>query len=424
MADIYQAISRTVIGLLIDEPFFAHLLGSIPREISDRTQTVGLELNSFGPRLLINEQYYLKTLRSESQRRAVIKHEALHVAFSHFCRGAGTQIKDLLDIASDLVVNQFVRASSLPNDAVTLATFPQLKLKPNDTLENYYTALSKHYTPDMSQSGESSNRRGAGGTSAGDAEGSDKGRKGTGGKKGKRKSEATEETLRKTLQQSRHGDHQYWGTADKATAYAVEDLLIRARQRTPIKDWGTIPGPIGDLINMILEQRKPQVDWKRQLRLFGASSRRTRVVHTIRRVSKRYGTRPGIKIKRFQKLLVAIDTSGSIDTDALELFFSEVRGMWRNGAEVMVVECDCDVQRIYSYRGNTPDVISGGGGTDFDPVFQYAKSNRNLQFDGIIYLTDGYAETPTVRPTCRVLWVITPDGTKENIAYGPAIELT
>ena len=46
MADIYQAISRTVIGLLIDEPFFAHLLGSIPREISDSTQTVGLELNS------------------------------------------------------------------------------------------------------------------------------------------------------------------------------------------------------------------------------------------------------------------------------------------------------------------------------------------------------------------------------------------
>ena len=419
MADIYQAISRTVIGLLIDEPFFAHLLGSIPREISDRTQTVGLELTSFGPRLLINEQYYLKTLRSESQRRAVIKHEALHVAFSHFCRGSGTQIKDLLDIAADLVVNQFVRASSLPDDAVTLATFPELQLKPNDTLENYYAALSKHYTPDMSQSMQSTPGAGTGAEAD-----SGEGGEGMRAQQGDRQSGAIAQTLYRVLQQPRHGDHQYWGTADKATTYAVENLLIRARERTPVKDWGTIPGPIGDLISMILEQRKPQVDWKRQLRLFGASSRRTRVVHTIRRVSKRYGTRPGIKIKRFQKLLVAIDTSGSIDTDALELFFSEVRGMWRNGAEVMVVECDCDVQRIYPYRGHTPDVISGGGGTDFDSVFQYARSNRHLQFDGIIYLTDGYAETPTIRPTCRVLWVITPDGTKENIAYGPAIELT
>ena len=68
MPDIHEAVSRTIIDLLINEPFFAHLLGSIPREVSDKTETVGLELNSFGPRLLINEQYFLKTLRSKKQR--------------------------------------------------------------------------------------------------------------------------------------------------------------------------------------------------------------------------------------------------------------------------------------------------------------------------------------------------------------------
>ncbi|MEO2021470.1 MAG: VWA-like domain-containing protein, partial [Pirellulaceae bacterium] len=244
------------------------------------------------------------------------------------------------------------------------------------------------------------------------------------GKPGKEKKEtAAAGALRKALQQQRHGDHQHWGTADTATTYAVENLLIRARDRTPVKDWGSIPGMIGDLIAMILQQRKPQVDWRRRLRLFGASSRRTRIVHTIKRVSKRYGTRPGIKVKRFQKLLVALDTSGSIDIDALELFFSEVRGMWRNGAEVTVIECDCEVQRVYPYRGTTPEAISGGGGTDFNPVFEYAKSNRQLQFDGIVYLTDGYAAEPTIKPPCRVLWVLTPDGTKESLAFGAAIEL-
>ena len=149
MPDIYEAVSRTIIGLLIDEPFFAHLLGSIPREVSDRTETVGLELNSFGPRLLINKEYFLKTLRSEKQRSAVIKHEALHVAFSHCCRRSDKHIKDVFDVAADLVVNQFVRESTLPEDAVTLSSFAALGLKPDDTLENYYAALMKHYSSDM-----------------------------------------------------------------------------------------------------------------------------------------------------------------------------------------------------------------------------------------------------------------------------------
>jgi predicted metal-dependent peptidase len=432
MPDIHESISRTIIGLLIEEPFFAHLLGGIPREVSDRTETVGLELNSFGPRLLINEEYFLKTIRSEKQRSALIKHEALHVAFSHCCRRSDKHIKEVFDIAADLVVNQFVRESSLPEGSIILDSLAVLKLKPNDTLENYYAALMAHYSPDMSsedQDGDGQGGDGQGGDGQSedgqseDDQGEDD--QGGGSQSGgtKKKESASAAALRKAMQQ-RNGDHQHWGAADTATSYAVENLLIRARDRTPVKDWGTIPGTIADLIAMILTQRKPQVDWRRRLRLFGASSRRTRVVHTIKRVSKRYGTRPGIKIKRFQKILVALDTSGSIDVDALELFFSEVRGMWRNGADVTVIECDCAVQRVYPYRGKTPDEFGGGGGTDFNPVMQYVRDNRQLQFDGIVYLTDGYAEKPTVSPTCRLLWVITPDGTTEYLAFGDNIQLT
>ena len=99
--------------------------------------------------------------------------------------------------------------------------------------------------------------------------------------------------------------------------------------------------------------RRHAGSWRRHLRLFAASSRRTRVVNTIKRVSKRYGTRPGIKIKRFQKILVSLATSGSIDIDALELFFGEVHGIWRNGADITVIECACLVPRVYPYRGKT-----------------------------------------------------------------------
>jgi predicted metal-dependent peptidase len=428
MPDIYESVSRTIIGLLIDEPFFAHLLGSIPREISDKTETIGLELQTFGPKLLINENYFLKELRTEKKRRGAIKHEALHIAFSHFMRRADQQVHAVFDIAADLVVNQHLKLSEMADDAVTLACFPELRLKPEQTLQYYYDALIAHYVKQEDHQGTGSSEESQASMSENAASGQPGTDQNTDGETSIDSQDdgnlsATSRAIQQLTESQGGGSHEHWGQADQATEYAVENLILRARDRTPVKQWGTIPGGIGQLIDMILQGRKPQVDWKRQLRLFGASSRRTRVVHTIKRVSKRYGTRPGIKIQRFQKLLVAIDTSGSIDMDALELFFGEIRGMWRNGAEITVIECDCEVGRTYPFRGQTPTGLSGGGGTAFDPVFQYVRERRQERFDGIIYLTDGYAARPQVRPPCRVLWVITPDGSDEATAYGPAIHL-
>ena len=133
----------------------------------------------------------------------------------------------------------------------------------------------------------------------------------------------------------------------------VDRMIIQARDRTPVKDRGSIPGGIQSLINTIIEKRNPQIDWKRALKIFSSTSRKTRIYHTIKRVSKRFGTRPGIKIKRFQKLAVAIDTSGSINIDDFNDFFAEIHSMWRFGAEIDVIECDAKVQKKYPYRANT-----------------------------------------------------------------------
>ena len=47
-----------------------------------------------------------------------------------------------------------------------------------------------------------------------------------------------------------------------------------------------------------------------------------------------------------------------------------------------------------------------------------------MQFDGAIYLTDGWAPEPVIRPPCKLIWVITPDGqTGEHLKYGRAIQL-
>ena len=123
-------------------------------------------------------------------------------------------------------------------------------------------------------------------------------------------------------------------------------------------------------------------------------------------------------------MAVVIDTSGSISMDQLELFSAEIHGIWRSGADVHIIECDARVQRTYSYKGKALDNVQGGGGTSFDPAFEWLKNMRNGRFDACIYLTDGMASAPVVRPRCPVMWVLTDQfSSTKNLKFGRIITL-
>ena len=528
MKDIHDEVSRCIIQMLLKEPFFAHLLTGIVRNISKEIPTAAVGLRGTNINLFVNENFFLKELTTTSSRVAVIKHETLHLMFKHIFRMDIHEHDPMLfNYAADLVVNQFIGSWDLPDSAVTLATFPDLGLEPDQTVDWYYKKLaglanemrkqSRHFKFDQesgSSGGHAAEARKAAdsideSTSLDDAikaaeKAADEAGKcaksavpGTSSdennledakdaadeainKAQKKLEEAKSDMNKDDYDRSKqklddlkkqvndlkpqgkprlssdwsntsapqsagnlekmygiptHSDHSIWGVQGEggglessAHATAAESeldrMIVQARDRTPVKDRGTIPGKINEMIKAIIEKRKPKVDWRRALHIFSASSRRTKVVHTMKRVSKRYGTRPGIKIKRFQKMAVAIDTSGSVTDDQLSIFFSEIHGMWRNGAEVEIIECDAAIQRHYPYRGKLPEFVSGRGGTAFDPVFEFLRKNRQMQFDGCIYFTDGYAPEPEIRPPCKLFWLITPDGrVGEHLKYGRAIKL-
>ena len=431
MKNIHDEVSRCIIQMLLKEPFFAHLLSGIVRNISKEIPTAAVGLRGSNINLFVNENFFLKELTTTSSRVAVIKHETLHLMFKHIFRMDIHKHDPLLfNYAADIVVNQFIGSWDLPDSAVTLATFPDLGLEEDQSVDWYYKKLAglanemrkKSNKFDFNKNGEGQNREGqAPQQSASDW----------------RKTSASQSAgnLEKMYGTPSHSDHSTWGIQKDASGLessaqagsaesSLDRMIIQARDRTPIKDRGTIPGRINDMINAIIEKRKPKVDWRRALRIFATTSRRTRVVHTMKRVSKRYGTRPGIKIKRYQKIAVAIDTSGSVSDEQLSIFFSEVHGMWRNGAEVEIIECDAAIQRHYAYRGKVPEFVAGRGGTVFDPVFEFLRKNRQMQFDGCIYLTDGYASEPEIRPPCKLIWIITPDGNAgDHLKYGRVIKL-
>jgi predicted metal-dependent peptidase len=227
----------------------------------------------------------------------------------------------------------------------------------------------------------------------------------------------------------KRGDDGGWhdgqdGIAAAAGRYAVGSLLIRARDRMLPHQWGSLPAGLLSELASILAERQPKLDWKRVVRIFCASSARSRIRHTMKRISKRYGTRPGIKVQRLQRLLVAVDTSFSIDQEMVEAFFAEIHAAWKAGATVHIVECDAEVQRDYKYAGKPPQETAGGGGTLFEPVFRWMQDQA--QFDGLLYLTDGYGPAPTTRPRCKLLWVIVggdESAEDDRLPFGPSVHL-
>lgn len=388
---IDDEISRASFDLLLKEPFYAHVLAGMPRVISEDLETIGLKWNGQQVQLTVNPEWFCNKLGA-THRKVSLKHEILHLVFRHLFRPAD-RFAPLYSIAADLVVNQLLHPLKPLVGWPTLEMFPELGLQPDQTVEVYYAALAELFRK-MQQKGYRK----------GHDESSDDLSKAI-------ESSKSAKALAALLRgRGKRGDDAGWydgrdGIIAAAGRYAVGSLLIRAKERMPPHQWGSLPAALLSELNLILAERQPKLDWKRVVRIFCASSGCTKIRHTIKRLSKRYGTRPGIKVQRLQRLLLAIDTSASIDQEMIQAFFAEVHGAWKAGATVHVVECDAEVQRDYRYNGRLPTFVAGGGGTEFEPVFRWMLDQP--KFDGCIYLTDGCGPAPTTRPRCKLLWLIT-----------------
>lgn len=419
---IDNELSRCINQLLLKEPFYAHILGGTVRVISDEIDTAAVGIRNKLIVLLVNEEFFLKSLTTTSGRVAVLKHETLHLVFRHLFREPKPNHR-LMNIAADIVVNQYIGGWDLPEDAVTLRTFPDLDLTPGESLEYYYKKLDDLLKETDNDSENQNNKSKSGGNKKkGKSNNADdnKMQEGSGS--------TSADILRKLLGQSWHSDHSLWTDKNDPDAghleHSLKGKLVEIAARTPSKSYGNLPGEILRQLDIAREDLKPKVNWKRQIRQFAGTSGRSRIYHTMKRVSKRYGTRPGIRIIRYRKLAVVVDTSGSISNDILKLFFNEITHIHKNGADLVIIECDAAVQQIIPFRKNLKFNIKGGGGTDYDPAFQYLRENRNKNFDGCIYLTDGYAPEPKIKPPCRLLYVITPNGNRGNhLTFGRSIKI-
>lgn len=205
--------------------------------------------------------------------------------------------------------------------------------------------------------------------------------------------------------------HERWDETaqDEMITEQIKDILRQARDLCG-KNYGDIPGEVVDEIELNFKHQKPEVPWQRQLRLFVATLEDNELYWTTKRKSKRFHTVPGIKKQDKLNLAVAIDTSGSVDTEELKKFLIEINAIFTNGAAVTVIECDAAIGRVYKYNGKFDGKVTGRGGTDIEPPLKYAEG----KFDGIVYFTDFYA--PIIQKKYKIpsVWVLSNCGFADN----------
>ena len=191
---------------------------------------------------------------------------------------------------------------------------------------------------------------------------------------------------------------------------AMEELnsLIKDYAARGEKSWGSLEGHLKD---QILASLNAKIDYRKVLKNFRASILSEKKHLTRFKPSRRFGFEyMGFKREFTTKLLLAIDTSGSITNQNLKNFYGVINKFFKYGIEsIDVLNFDCELQGepVSFKKRQTSFTISGRGGTDFQPVFDYAKDHP--EYDGVIILTDGYANHPQKKTgtKARFVWVLT-----------------
>lgn len=106
------------------------------------------------------------------------------------------------------------------------------------------------------------------------------------------------------------------------------------------------------------------------------------------------------------RLAVALDISGSIDPRWFEQFFREIevlRGLLP--VQLRLFTCDNRIHLDRPMQGAvTVPPFTGGGGTDFRPVFARLAGDAGL--DALIYCTDLMGDYPASPPHFPVFWLV------------------
>ena len=223
--------------------------------------------------------------------------------------------------------------------------------------------------------------------------------------------------------------------ADAGASLWEEDKLMSEKVNHEIEtaqrcnQWGSLSGDLKALIESTLISKQ---NFRAILSQFRASILSTKRHLTRMRPNRRYGfDAMGSQYAYSTRLLVAVDVSGSVPDEDIKKFLAVINRFFKQGIEsIDVIEFDSKIttEKPIALKQATGSIrVSGRGGTNFQPAIDFYYEHE--EYDGLVFLTDGYAAVPKLPDDKRhkpLAWILTTNGgNEENLKpFGPVVRIT
>lgn len=353
-------IERAYKKLLIENPFYGLFLLGLSKVIDKSVNTACVRRKGINCELVINPDYW--ETQDEVQQMNLLQHEVYHIVFQHMFLYNSFSNKEVLGLATDCEVDSYL--TNLDDSWVVPSLW---NLPDKKGTKFYYEEILKKMS-----------------------------------------------SKQQNKQQTKD-DHSKWKKDFNECSNAEKQLIqnqingqIKVAAEQTIKMQGTIPAELKVLVDELFKPKPRVFDWKSYFRRMLGSIYDINIRKTRRKESIRFPESAGIKHKKKVSILVAVDTSGSVNNEELKDFFSEITYIYKTGARITILECDADISANYEYTGKWTGKIHGRGGTNFQPVIDYYRKNKK-DYAALVYFTDGECSIPSNVPR-DTIWVITSAG--------------
>ena len=358
-----QARERLVtarIGLLLRQSFFGNLATRMQLVNADEWCSTAA---TDGLKFYYNSKFIMMLKPKEVE--FLVGHEVLHVVYDHMGR-RGTRDPQIWNIADDYAVNADLKRHKVGQFITTVPCLYEQKYdgKPAEEIyDDLMKNVQKISIDDLVNQMIDDHMDGDDGDSDGDQD-----------QEGKSKRPKMSAEERERVRQE------------------VKQAIINAAQSA---EAGSLPKGVERLIK---QHTNPVMPWRELIQTTLTSAIRTD--YSWMRPSRRGwhidaimpGMTPGEEID----VVVAVDMSGSISSKQAQAFLGEISGMMEafDGYKVRVISFDTEVYNDQMFDSENMDTIDGyepvgGGGTDFDAIFEYLKNIGNVP-KRLIVFTDGY----------------------------------
>lgn len=352
-----EKLAKAKSGLILDQPFFASLLLSMPMIQDNSVPTMATD----GDSIRYNSTW-VDSL-SVGEVTFVLAHEVLHCVFQH-CLRIGEKNPDRWNQATDYIINELLtkeKIGVMPKGGLLDSA---LVAQGEGTAEGVYRLL-----PDLQKDQAKTGERGG--------------------------------ALDSLSQPSQD---------ESVISQKESEMRVKVIQA---KNAAKMVGKLSSgLDRLIKDVTRTETDWRSVLRRF--LSDRAKLDLSYSKPKRRFLADdiylPSLTGEKLGAIAIAIDCSGSINETQLAEFESEVQAVLQDAqpSEVRVIYFDSEVLRseTFTQDDNIKLCPIGGGGTAFSPVISALEASEVLPI-ACIFLTDLLCDDFGPVPSFPVLWAST-----------------